>query len=285
MTQPVYRHLDRETLDREYNARDSVADYTVFLKHYAELSANARRDLPCLTDLSYGPHPDQRLDLFPASPGAPLFVYIHGGYWRLLGKEDSAFMAPAFVASGIAVAALNYSLVPDTDLDGIVKQCRESVAWLFKNAVEFGINPDRIFIGGSSAGGHLAAMLAADDWQEDHGIPQNTVKGALSTSGLFDLEPIRLSHINEWMQLDEVSAYRNSPIHHLPRRGCPFIISYGGDESREFKRQSDEFAGMWSAQGFSCRKVEMPGCNHFDVILELTNPQSPLTKAVFDMIL
>ncbi len=285
MNQPVYRHLDRETLDREYNARDSVPDFTIFLKHYAELSANARRDLPCITDIAYGPHKAQDLDLFPAGPGVPLFVYIHGGYWRLLGKEDSAFMAPAFTANGIAVCALNYALVPSVTLDDIVAQCRQGIAWLFKNAAEFGINPDRIFVGGSSAGGHLAAMLAADSWQEDSGIPLNTVKGALSASGLFDLEPVRLSHINTWMQLDEVSAYRNSPIHHLPRSGCPFIISYGGEESAEFKRQSDEFADQWKAHGFPCQNLNMPGRNHFDVILELANPQSPLAKAVFDMIL
>jgi len=285
MNKIIYRNFDRQALDTEYSARDSVPDFSLFLKHYAELSANARRDLPCITDLAYGESAEQTLDLFPAAPGAPLFVYIHGGYWRLLGKADSAFMAPAFVTEGIAVAALNYGLVPNVSLDEIVSQCRRAIAWLFKNATEFGINPDRIFVGGSSAGGHLAAMACADDWQEEMGVPQNIVKGALSTSGLFDLEPLRLSHVNDWMQLDEVSAYRNSPVHHLPQHGCPFVISYGGDESREFKRQSDEYAQLWSKKEFPCQIVEAPGRNHFDIILELTNPQSPLTKAVFEMIL
>ncbi len=129
MTGPViYRDFDRKILDREYRPRDSVPDVTVFLKAYADMSARARETLPCMTNIAYGDHPAMKMDFFPAGENTPLFVYIHGGYWRLLSSKDSAFMAESLVGQGISVAAINYALVPEVTLDDIVRQCRAALA-------------------------------------------------------------------------------------------------------------------------------------------------------------
>ncbi|WP_404378805.1 alpha/beta hydrolase [Caenispirillum salinarum] len=226
----------------------------------------------------------ETLDLYPAGEGAPLFVYIHGGYWRLLGREDSGFMAPAFVQAGCAVAALNYGLAPAVTLDEIVRQCRAAVAWLWREAERFGIDHRRILVGGSSAGGHLTGMLLARGWQADFGLPEDAVAGGMAASGLFDLEPIRLSEINGWMNLDAEAARRNSPLFHVPEdAGTPLVLTVGGHEQGEFKRQTAEYAGAWRAAGNPVHEVPAPDRHHFDVVLDLADPSSALFEATMRM--
>ncbi len=137
---------------------------------------------------------------------------------------------------------------------------------------------------GSSAGGHLTGALVAGAWQETLGLPGDLVKGAVPLSGLYDLEPIRHSNINEWMKLDNGSVRRNSPLHHLPETGCPMVISYSESETSEFKRQSAEYAEAWQSKGWSCDLFEAAGRNHFDLIFDLDNPETQLGRAVFDLI-
>ncbi|NKB19953.1 MAG: alpha/beta hydrolase fold domain-containing protein [Alphaproteobacteria bacterium] len=280
----IYRDMDQEAVDRGYNARATVDDVGVYLAEYATRSAAARETLECREDVSYGEHADEVIDIFPAKPNAPIFIYIHGGYWRALSQKESASMAPGFVANGVSLVTVNYSLAPGASLDLIVEQCRRALAWVWNNAASFGGDKNRIFVGGSSAGGHLTGMLVSDSWHREFGVPENVVKGAVPLSGLYELEPIRLSHINEWMKLDLESVERNSPQRHLPEAGCPLVVSYGETETSEFKRQSADYADAWRARGSSCELFETAGHNHFDIIFDLDNPATPLGRAVFDLI-
>jgi arylformamidase len=282
----VYRDFDQEALDREYRIRDTVppAEFEAAMAAYAEISATMRERLEARLDQSFGPSADEVMDIFPAGRGAPILVYIHGGYWRMLSHKDSSFMAETFTNAGVAVAAVNYGLAPATTLDQIVRQCRRAIAWLHVNAAQFGVDPGRIHVAGSSAGGHLAAMALADGWHREHGVPDDVIAGACALSGIHDLEPIRLAEPNQWLGLDAEAAKRNSPIHHLPARGCPLIVSCGGSETSEFKRQTEAFAAAWRGKGFACHHVEMDGCNHFDLPLALCDADSALTRAVFDQI-
>lgn len=281
----VYGGFDQESLDREYNARATVDDAEVFIRAYADRSETARTELDCLLDVSYGAHADEILDLFPAGPGAPVFLFIHGGYWRALSQRHSAFMAPCFVDNGIAVAAVNYSLAPAASLDTIVRQCRDAIGWLWREApAVMGIDRDRVFVGGSSAGGHLTGMMLADGWRASRGLPDDLIKGAISFSGLHDLEPVRLSNINEWAQLDEEAAHRNSPVHHVPGTLCPLIVTCGDLETSEFKRQSQVYAEAWRGRGGACSHFVTPNRNHFDVVFELCGPSSRTTTELFAMI-
>lgn len=86
---------------------------------------------------------------------------------------------------------------PARTLAEIVRQCRAAVAWLYAHARNFGGDPMRIHVGGSSACAHLAAMMLASGWQAAHGVPDNLVAGATLLSGIYDLEPVRLGHPNE----------------------------------------------------------------------------------------
>ncbi len=287
---PLYRGMNREELDREYNARGTVPDIAPFLEAYAALSAEARRDCEVFTDLAYGPSEAEKLDFFPAGEAgtaAPVFVFLHGGYWRLLSKEDSAFMAKPFVEAGIAVAAVDYALAPAVTLDEIVRQVRSAIAYLWHEAERLGIDRERIYVGGSSAGGHLGGMVLAGDWQAEFGVPDDVVAGGMLASGLFDLEPLRHCHVNEWMSLDEASVARNSTLFSIPEKGardCPLIVTWGGSETSEFKRQSRAYAEAWAAMGYSCEAFEIADRNHFDIILDLADPDRELTKRVLAMI-
>ena len=283
MTDTVYLDFDQETLDREYSARGTVPSIDPYLVEYARRSADARSGLECRLDIAYGEHPDEVVDIFPAGDGAPVLVYIHGGYWRMLSQKESAFMAPGLVGAGAAVVTVNYSLAPGASLDEIVRQCRAAVAWTWSHAREFGGDPDRLFVCGSSAGGHLTGMMVAGGWRERAGLPPDAIKGAVPLNGLHDLEPVRLSNVNEWARLDEASARRNSPIHHLPENGCPLVISYGATETSEFKRQSRILADAWEARGWTVDIFEHPDRNHFDIVFDLDDPHSLLGARVCAM--
>ena len=282
----VYRDFDQETLNREYRIRESIPldAFEAAIARYGEISARMREMPGARLDQSFGPSPEEVMDIFPAGDGAPLFVFIHGGYWRMLSQRESSFMAETFTNAGVAVVAVNYGLAPATKLDEIVRQCRSAIAWLHANAPGFGGDLGRIHIAGSSAGGHFVGMLLASGWHGEFGVPEDVISGACALSGIHDLEPIRLSEPNEWLDLDDAAVARNSPIRHLPAHGCPLIVSYGGSETSEFKRQTDAYAASWRAKGFACRHVDMNVCNHFDLALELCDPASALTRAVLEQI-
>ncbi|MBO3278020.1 alpha/beta hydrolase [Pseudomonas schmalbachii] len=270
--------------DVQYNARASVADYEQYPRLYRELSDRAHAGLRCFKDVPYGPGASERLDIFPASrPDAPVLLFIHGGYWRALSKADSAFMAPALTEAGACVAVLDYDLAPAVSLDHIVDQVRRALAWLYHNIAGFGGDPRRLFASGSSAGGHLTGMLLAGVWHAGYGIPPDALRGALPISGLFDLRPLLPTHINAWMHLDETAARRNSPLFHLPDSAGELVVSYGALETGEFARQSHDFLSAWNASGLRGRHVPAEGRNHFDVVLQLGEPGTPLYRAVLEL--
>lgn len=277
----IYRYWNQSELDHQMSARGTVPDATPFIAAYTRESARMRAALPCRTGVAYGPSPAERLDCFPAKQtGSPIFVFIHGGYWRALDAADSSFMAQTFVDAGATVVAVNYELAPLASLDEIVRQCRAAIAWIWTHADTLNGDRRRIHVSGSSAGGHLGGMMIAGGWEQEHGLPQNAIQSASLLSGLFDLEPVRLSNCNEWVRLDAGAALRNSPLHHLPERPLPLVISYAPSETEEFKRQSEIYAAACAARGCAVEIVMEPGTNHFDLPLRFMDPQSALTRAV-----
>ncbi len=268
----VWNGLDQATLDREYNARASVPAFDVELRRYQDISAAARAALPHTAGLVFDPASGCALDWFPGAPGGPVLLWIHGGYWRALSKEDQSCVAPGLVAAGVHVAVMDYSLAPAASLDLIVHQVRTAVAWVGAAAPRFGADPARLFVGGSSAGGHLCGMVLA--------APAG-VAGAIALSGLYDLEPIRLSHINAWMSLDADAVRRLSPQGLIPP-GAPaprLLASYGGRESSEFKRQTEAYAAAWRAAGHRAAVLPQEARNHFDIVLGLGDAADPLCRA------
>ena len=279
-----WRQLSADELERGYSARATVPDVDALLRDYRAHSMPMYA-LPCVRDIAYGPHPDERLDLFPV-PGrrdAPLFVFVHGGYWRALAKEDSVFMARCFTERGIAVASINYALAPAARLDEIVAQCRRALGWLWANAAAYGVNTHQMVLAGSSAGAHLAAMMLSPAAQQAHGVPTGAVQGAVLVSGLFDLAPVQATRPNDWLRLDAAGARALSPLHDLPDPATRLCVVVAEADTDEFKRQSWDYAQACAAQGNAVNTLEVAGRNHFDVILDWMDADSDLSRATWPL--
>ncbi len=277
----IYRYRSQAELDASLNARATVGDIAPFMAAYSAQSERARKTLQCRIGVKYGPKSAERIDIFPARrPDSPIFVFIHGGYWRMLDASDSSFMAPMFVEAGAAVVAVNYELAPAASIDEIVRQCRAALVHIWREARAMNGDPARIHVSGSSAGGHLTGMMIAGGWTRDFGADGMRVQSASPLSGLFDLEPVRLSNCNEWARLDVESAARNSPLRHLPDVPLPVIVSYAPSESAEFAIQSEAFIAACAARGCATTFVAEPGTNHFDLPLKLMDRESALSRAI-----
>lgn len=281
----IYKKFNQSDLDREYAPSSRVDDIRVYLDAYARKSSiaveNAGNWGGCNRDLSYGPHGDELLDLFaPRVPSAaPIQIYIHGGYWQALGKDDSLFAASMFQQHGAFFAATNYTLAPSATLTEIVDQNRRAIAWLYINAKKFGFDGDKIYLSGSSAGAHLVMMMLLTDWTS-LGLPANVIKGVCAVSGVYDLEPVRLSYVNDAVGMDAAEAAANSPVRKKLQNPCPVILSYGDNETAEFKRQTDELHAALTDDGEDVSFQEISNRNHFDVIMDLEQSDSWLAQAV-----
>jgi arylformamidase len=272
----VYGTFTQEELNRQYDASATVPAIEPFYARFAAASALALTGLRAELDVPYGPGDRHRLDLFPAQrPGAPLFFFIHGGYWRRLDKSFFSFLAQPVVRAGGAVAIVNYPLAPNASIDEIVDSVRAGYTWVAANAARLNADPARIVAGGHSAGGHLAGMLAGS---------QFPLAGVLALSGLFDLEPVRLSHVNEWAKLDARSAERNSPIRRLPDAPLPLVAAVGQDETDEFRRQTQHYAEVWRARRYPAEELILPGHNHFTIVLELADESTVLSQALAELL-
>lgn len=236
-------------------------------------------------DLAYGDAPRQRLDIFSV-PGemAPVLLFIHGGYWRAGAKDTRRFAAPAWRDQSVCWVPVGYRLAPDATMDEIVDDVRSALAWIYREGSRHGCDPNRIHVCGNSAGGHLAALLGADGWQADYGVPEDVVKSVTAVSGLYDLEPFRSEMHNEWLKLDEAAAMRNSPVHVGVRAGLTFLLALGGQETPAFKYQSDRFAATCRAAGAPVRGMVCADDDHFTVIARFGDPDSPLFEAMRQMI-
>lgn len=284
MTPALYRGLDAEDLDRGYNLRARVPEHPAIFQRWADDSRAARDRLGGRLDLPYGAGERQRIDLFaPAQAGAPVLAFVHGGYWQALSRQDFSYLAPAFVARGIAFAAIGYDLCPTVTLDRIVEEIAEALAWLHTQAGDLGLDPARIHVAGHSAGGHLTAMMAVTDWAA-RGLPADLVKSGTAISGVFDMEPIRHTYLNKALSLDEEAARRLSPLHAIPDQGPPLILAVGGDETSEFLRQQADFHAAWTTRGLKGRTIDLPGLHHFDAVDRLGDPRSPLFQATAAMV-
>jgi len=227
-----------------------------------------------MVEVAYGDDPSETLDLFPATqPGAPVLVYIHGGYWRALSKRDQSFVAAPFVEAGAMVAIPDYALCPAVTIEHITLQLVRALAWLHRHAAGVGGDPERIVVAGHSAGGHLAAMLLACDWPAvGADLPHDLVAGALSISGLFDIEPLRHApFLAPDLHLTADSALRLSPAFMPAPRG-PLVTVVGGKESEEFLRQSALIGTQWPTTVIGAEIV--PGRHHMDVLHEIADPVS-----------
>ena len=268
---------EKATLSQLYNNRELVPEHPQFMARWSESSARARATMTCYLDRAYGEQPGETVDLFPARKGdGSCLMFIHGGYWRALDKKDFSFLAPALVDAGVSLAVVNYDLCPRVSMEEIVRQMLRASRWLWLNAEEYGMDQDRLYVAGHSAGGHLTAMLMCAVWPAfDRTLPKDLWKGGLAISGVYDLRPLlEVEWLNGDLKLDADSALKLSPAFLPPATRAPVMTCVGGEESSEFRRQNALLGSRW--RGAFAGDIAAPGKHHFSVVDGLADQKSTL---------
>ena len=267
----IWRDLTQAELDAQYDQTTLVPNAPDYMARWAETSAGMRAQRPPAA-LRYGEGDDETLYLYPGRPGGPVHMHVHGGAWRALTRDDAGFVVHGLAAEGATVAVLNFSLVPDATLHTVVAQVRRAALFLRRH-VE---GAERLFVSGHSSGAHLATCLLDDAWQADAGLPREAFAGFVLVSGPYDLEPVRLSARNSYLNLSPADADLLSPIRRLTAPFPQIDLFWGENELDEFKRQSRALAAVVAGAGAA---VELPNQNHFDMYDAFGEANSLIVRA------
>ncbi|NXG50157.1 KFA formamidase, partial [Psilopogon haemacephalus] len=256
---------------------------TIVEAHIATMAAATQRaqaSVQTALHIPYGCGDREKLDIyFPPDPSEtfPVLVYIHGGYWQCLSKEESGFAAPPLVSKGVGVVAVGYDIAPKGHMDAMVLQVRRSIAFLLEHYPRI----RGVYLCGHSAGAHLAAMVLSTDWTEYGVVPD--IKGAVLVSGVYDLEPILHTYVNDELNMIREVAQRNSPMRCIVPAAsvavaCEVLVAVAQHDSPEFRRQSQEYGQALRAAGWSVSMLDLAGVDHFDIIEKLSEESYILTQ-------
>lgn len=263
-----------------------VPDFAAQFEDYKASSDRTRRTLRHQLDIQYGEAPRQRLDLFfpPGElSGAPIHMFIHGGYWRAQVKEDYAFVADGVTAAGAICAIVEYTLKPAVPMSNLVRETREALAWLAANAASFGGDGSKLSASGHSAGGHLVTWLASRAAHE-HAFPPTPVRSVISISGIFDLRPITTSYLQPEVQLTAEEVAHWSPIEAVPSTATHYEIVVGHDETAPFHQQAQDYAYVLERHGVSHERMTLHGEEHMSVVRKLGVVGSPMWGLLRDAV-
>ena len=279
----VWLDMTQAELDAAYDQSAYAPNREQILARIAVNSERARARLGAPKRYVYGPTPVEGLDVYPTRrAGAPMNVFIHGGAWRASVAKNNAIAAELFVNAGAHYVVPDFAWVQDVggSLFPIADQVRRAVAWVYHNAADFGGDPQQLYVSGFSSGAHLAGVLLTTDWAKDFGLPADIVKGGLCISGMFDLEPVRLSSRSTYVAFTDEMEQALSPQRHLDTLVAPLIVAHGTLETPEFQRQSRDFAAAVTAAGKRVELLVGEGYNHFELYETLANPYGLLGRAV-----
>ncbi len=281
---PVFLDYTQDELDRAYE-QSRWAPAAAAQARYGTESALVRRAYPRRTE-SYGSSDAEVLDIFapgqPAPAAAPVMVFVHGGAWLRLTKDDASAPAPTFVDRGGIWVALNFANAHQASLLEMAEQCRRALAWVARNAASFGGDPGRVFLAGHSSGAHLGGVLLTTDWTV-HGLHASPIRGALLMSGIYELRPVLLSSRRSYLEVADSDVAALSPMRHLDRITCPVIVAWGDQESPEFKRQSGVFADALAGMGRLAARYTLFNTNHFGGPEQLNRPDTAMGRAALGL--
>ncbi|XP_041368286.1 kynurenine formamidase-like [Gigantopelta aegis] len=241
--------------------------------------------LNCDGEISYGSGPLQKLDIFTAKnaqiKGVPIFVFIHGGYWHMMGRAKSSFLAPPLAKAGSTVVIVGYDLAPAVTMDKIVSEIKQAIRFVLKLAKER--QSSGVYLCGHSAGAHLAAVMLACEFSDDDAFDSEIIKGAFLVSGVYDLRPLVQTTVNEPLKMTENDAWRLSPFSFVGEiaaqsRQRDILFAVAEYDSPEFRRQSAEMEKELRSRGVKTRFIDVPDTDHFDVIEKLKKEDYSLTK-------
>ena len=270
-----------QELERQYNVRDSRADYeTKIVPDWINRSVITRTNLKSVIDISYGKSEKQKLDFFSSADiNSPTVIFFHGGYWQRGDKSVYSFLANSFVKNNINFLAVGYDLCPKISITQIVLQAQEAIVWIWQNANKLEINKDKFIVSGHSAGGHITGMMMGTEWNKiSSDLPNNLILAGIPISALNLLEPIRHTTLNDALKMDKEEAKSQSPIYLPPRTNAQQLIVYGANETDEFHRQSNIYYEKFKSEERKIERFIVPDADHFDEMNDLSNESSEFFK-------
>ncbi len=275
-----YKGFRADEMEYQFNPRESVPEYPELAKIRAAQAKKVRESAKSWLDVAYGSSQRERLDIYAADQaGGPVLVYIHGGYWRSGSKEDNCNFVPIFTTRGVTAVLLEYDLCPEVTVTDIVGQTRAAIGWVYKNITRYGGDPSRTFVSGHSAGGHLTAMALAHDWTQE-GLPQDCIKGAVATSGVYDLDMVIKISVQEQVRMTPQIAKQNNPFLNPPRIQCPLVVAVGAAEPKGWQQMSEDYFNYCKQQGMNADYLVVPEANHYTMSEKLLDATNPLTQAM-----
>ena len=275
----MYETLTEADFSRHFMPRLAVPDHETWLAEDFALGTTIRERLTHRRNERYGPGPLQVVDLFPAeAPNSPIFVFIHGGYWRALSKDHFSYIAEPLLDAGAAVAMVDYDLCPAVSLATVVAQIAQSIAWIRGQARTINGDPDRLIVSGNSAGAHLAAMMLSHDWNEAG--PRSFIQGAVLVTGIYDLAPISHIQVREDVALGAPDIEALSPLRLAPLVKAPVVVAVGGAEPELWIDQSARYHRKLTDAGLESEYMVLPGHHHFSISRCLAEPEGMLFRAM-----
>ena len=235
-----------------------------------------------ITDLPYGTNVEEKLDLFlPAIPAnsenIPLLIFAHGGYWQQLSKDDHSFLATAWTAAGYAFASINYGLAPGSNIPQMISRCRQAINWFGENCFDYGLDKEGIHVMGHSAGAHLLACAISPGIQDhDRSTLLTRPQRAILIGGIYDLEPISQTYVNEPLGLSIESARALSPQFYDTDPFIALDIVYAEHETKEFIRQSKAYADKCSKITTHIKLTKVRSRHHFDIMYDIAHTDTAL---------
>lgn len=284
----AYSDLTEEALNAQFMPRIAVPDHENWINEDLAASSALRREFAAAgraqLDRRYGPGPRQLLDIFPADrPGAPILIWMHGGYWRALSKEHYTSIAPTFVAAGAAVVLVGYDLCPSLTLTDLLAETRAAIRWVSVHAAEMHGDASRLFLAGNSAGAHICAMALQHDWSADE-VSTDSIRGAALITGIYDLSPVPRLPVQAEVRLTQKEVEALSPLHLPIRSQAPAIVAVGADEPDLWIAQSRDYARKLERAAVPHQLMVIPGRHHFSITRDLTDPSTDLARAIVDLL-
>lgn len=248
-------------------------------------------DFKVFTNLIYYDGPGfnplkHRLDLFVPEglQDAPVLFFVHGGGWTAGDKSLYAFIGHTFARAGLATVVINYRLSPEVQHPGHIEDVARAFAWVYKNIAQYGGNPEKIFVTGHSAGGHLAALLALDEkYLKAHNLTLRAITGAMPISGVYDVTPA-ISLYRTVFGADLAGRREASPGTHVGPNRPPFLVIYAEFDLPGLGLQARQLTELLKQHGNEAGLLEIPATDHVTIITNIGLGGDPTTEAILKFI-
>jgi arylformamidase len=279
-------------LNEQYSPSRTAHDFNGSIQSYKAGTDAARAAITGKRHrvLAYGAPLSNRIECFlprtegapgAARRGAPIFAFLHGGWWQDLSIDYAAAPAVALTEAGAIYASIGYTLTPAVQLREIVAEVSAALTTIAANATGMGGDPRRIVLAGHSAGAHLAATQLTALAPE---APRYTAAGLLLIGGAYDLGPIAESYVNEKVRMSEADATALSPALLTPLHDVPVKIRVGAEEPEEFHRNAALLLERWAPSLSAIDSTTLSGRDHFDVLDELADPHGRLYADALELL-